>query len=164
MHGKNVLDIGAGTGLLSIFACKAGASTVTACEVYEPMFNLAQKVLKVYLYFVRCISYQENGYQNQVKLIGKRSDEIRAEELPCNIDVIVTSILLHCILYLISSEIFDSELLGEGILPSLRDIHSRFNSKGVLKLYNDRTSSYFRKFVDQSGPRLGSSLRRPDRK
>jgi len=31
----NVLDIGTGTGLLSIMAAKSNATTVTACEVFK---------------------------------------------------------------------------------------------------------------------------------
>ena len=41
MHSQNkpahVLDIGTGTGLLSMMAVQCGADTVTACEVHMPL-------------------------------------------------------------------------------------------------------------------------------
>ncbi|KAA0174219.1 hypothetical protein FNF27_04231 [Cafeteria roenbergensis] len=46
-HGRGpvVLDIGAGTGLLSMLAARAGAAAVFACEMYEPMARVARRVV-----------------------------------------------------------------------------------------------------------------------
>ncbi|XP_078448141.1 protein arginine methyltransferase 7 [Wolffia australiana] len=97
-----VLDIGAGTGLLSMMAAEAMAESggdegiVYACESYLPMGKLMRKVL------------QANRLKTKVKLFHKRSDELRVgSDLPCPADVVV-------------SEILDSELLGEGLIPSLQ--------------------------------------------
>lgn len=39
-----VLDIGCGTGLLSMLAVRAGASEVFGCELYEPLAQIAREV------------------------------------------------------------------------------------------------------------------------
>ncbi|KAL5551116.1 hypothetical protein UlMin_001292 [Ulmus minor] len=104
----NVLDIGAGTGLLSIMAARAmgsEASTtchkgkVTACESYLPMVKLMRKVLRL------------NGMERNISVINKRSDELKlGVDLSSRADVLV-------------SEILDSELLGEGLIPTLQHAH-----------------------------------------
>ncbi|VAH99851.1 unnamed protein product [Triticum turgidum subsp. durum] len=101
-----VLDIGAGTGLLSMMSARAlgavggeGRGSVSACESYLPMGKLTRKVLRT------------NGMENKVKLFHKRSDELEVGvELDSPADVLV-------------SEILDSELLGEGLIPTLQQAH-----------------------------------------
>lgn len=39
-----VLDIGCGTGLLSMLAARAGAEEVYGCELYEPLAQIAREV------------------------------------------------------------------------------------------------------------------------
>ncbi|KDP39866.1 hypothetical protein JCGZ_03397 [Jatropha curcas] len=105
----HVLDIGAGTGLLSMMAARAMASgeqkstdtkgVVTACESYLPMVKLMRKVLHI------------NGMGRNINIINKRSDELKVGmDIPARADVLV-------------SEILDSELLGEGLIPTLQHAH-----------------------------------------
>ncbi|XP_010440129.1 PREDICTED: protein arginine N-methyltransferase 1.6-like isoform X1 [Camelina sativa] len=97
----HVLDIGAGTGLLSMMAARAMGEEgmVTACESYLPMVKLMRKVL------------HKNGMTKNINLINKRSDEIEVgSDIASRADVLV-------------SEILDSELLGEGLIPSLQHAH-----------------------------------------
>ncbi|XP_017437068.1 protein arginine N-methyltransferase 1.6 isoform X4 [Vigna angularis] len=63
----HVLDIGAGTGLLSMMAARAmgDEGKVTACESYLPMVKLMKKVLRL------------NGMEGRVKIINKRSEELQ---------------------------------------------------------------------------------------
>ncbi|CAN6215452.1 unnamed protein product [Urochloa humidicola] len=114
---SRVLDIGAGTGLLSMMAARAlaavggeGRGSVSACEAYLPMGKLARRVLRA------------NGMENKVKIFHKRSDELRVGvELDSRADILV-------------SEILDSELLGEGLIPTLRHAHDELlvkNPKSV---------------------------------
>lgn len=44
IRGKTVLDVGTGTGLLSIFCAQAGASKIFAVEASN-LFELARKVV-----------------------------------------------------------------------------------------------------------------------
>ncbi|KAJ0967052.1 hypothetical protein J5N97_023969 [Dioscorea zingiberensis] len=97
----HVLDIGAGTGLLSMMARRAmgGQGVVSACESYLPMGKLMRRVLRA------------NGMDKNVRVFHKRSDELRVGvELNSRADVLV-------------SEILDSELLGEGLIPTLQQAH-----------------------------------------
>ncbi|XP_047948609.1 protein arginine N-methyltransferase 1.6 isoform X1 [Salvia hispanica] len=109
---SHVLDIGAGTGLLSMMAARAmglsdsnGISTskgmVTACESYLPMVKLMRKVLRA------------NAMEGKIRLINKRSDELEVGlDIPSRADILV-------------SEILDSELLGEGLIPTLQHAHDK---------------------------------------
>lgn len=108
----HVLDIGAGTGLLSMMAARAtgygdslesvgSMGMVTACESYLPMVKLMRKVLHA------------NGMQRKIRIINKRSDELEVGvDMPSRADVLV-------------SEILDSELLGEGLIPTLQHAHDK---------------------------------------
>lgn len=84
-----ILDIGTGTGLLSLFAYQAGATSITACERNETMLEIAESVFK--------------ANNANVKLIPKLSTDIVVDE---KFDLIVT-------------EILDSGVLGEGIVQTL---------------------------------------------
>ncbi|KAF5839229.1 hypothetical protein DUNSADRAFT_1264 [Dunaliella salina] len=134
-----ILDIGTGTGLLALMAAQVlrkqrsscgqhvqqaqdTGPPVVACELFPTMARVARRVVA------------RNGFQSEVSVIDKRSDELvvcsveeqRAStsnpreakwrdktggsvspDMAGKADVIVT-------------EIFDSALLGEGLLPSMR--------------------------------------------
>lgn len=64
----HVLDIGAGTGLLSMMAMRAGADSVTALEMLEPMANCAEEIVR------------KNGYDGQIRIIASRSTELTDEQ------------------------------------------------------------------------------------
>nr|POE57388.1 protein arginine n-methyltransferase 1.6 [Quercus suber] len=126
----HVIDIGAGTGLLSMMAARAmcngdssttcrrssGSSStegmVTACESYLPMVKLMRKVARL------------NGMERKIKVFNKRSDELQVGvDIPSRADILV-------------SEILDSELLGEGLIPSLQHAHD------MLLVENPQTVPY----------------------
>jgi SAM-dependent methyltransferase len=97
-----VLDIGCGTGLLSLFAARHGAEFVFAVEMFDTMSQIATSVIA------------ENGFSDKVFIINAKSTEI--EQLPCEVDIII-------------SELLDSALLGESCIPSHSDAISRFLRK-----------------------------------
>lgn len=61
----HVLDIGTGTGLLSMMAVACGADKVTACEGFKPMIQVAK----------RCI--EANGMKDKIEIIEKHSTDIK---------------------------------------------------------------------------------------
>ncbi|XP_033210575.1 protein arginine N-methyltransferase 7 isoform X2 [Belonocnema kinseyi] len=97
----NVLDIGTGTGLLSMMAAKCGADSVIACEAFKPMAQCAATIIR------------ENGFEKMIKLIQKRSTNLTVGEngdLPQRANILVT-------------EVFDTELIGEGALSTFHHAH-----------------------------------------
>lgn len=90
-----VLDIGGGTGLLSMYAIAAGASHVYCCEMSPHLCEIAK------------VCMQRNNVTN-VTVIAKHSNAlVVGSDLPQRVDIIVT-------------ELVDSGLLGEHIVTTLQ--------------------------------------------
>lgn len=94
--GDVVVDIGTGTGVLALFAAKAGAGTVYAIE-QERIIDLARQIVAA------------NGYEDRIVLIPGTSTDIELPELG---DVLVT-------------ETIGNAALDEGILTWVSDARSR---------------------------------------
>lgn len=91
-----VLDIGTGSGLLAMMAARAGAKQIVACELLSPMAEMADRIIA------------RNGYENQITVLGKQSNELEVgKDLPERASVVI-------------SEVLDVTLIGEGVIPSLR--------------------------------------------
>ncbi|XP_022086434.1 protein arginine N-methyltransferase 9-like [Acanthaster planci] len=91
-----VLDIGSGTGLLSMFAVNAGAISVHACEESREMLKLSQDILTA------------NEMQGRVHLLHKLSTDMAvSDDIPNRVSLVVT-------------EIFDAGLFGEGAVTTLQ--------------------------------------------
>ncbi|KAM4017805.1 protein arginine N-methyltransferase 7 isoform 2-T5 [Anomaloglossus baeobatrachus] len=98
-----VLDIGTGTGLLSMMALTAGADYCFAIEVFKPMAEAAAEIVKV------------NGFGDKIKVINKHSTEVTFGpdgDMTRRANILIT-------------ELFDTELIGEGALPSYE--HAQHN-------------------------------------
>ncbi|MFY2557167.1 50S ribosomal protein L11 methyltransferase [Corallococcus terminator] len=97
--GDLVLDVGAGSGVLSMMAVRAGARAVVSCEVVEPVAHIARRIVEA------------NGLSDRISVVAKQSSLLAlGRELPARADLLVT-------------ETVDCGLLGEGILPIIR--HAR---------------------------------------
>ncbi|EGI57314.1 PREDICTED: putative protein arginine N-methyltransferase 9 isoform X2 [Acromyrmex echinatior] len=93
-----VLDVGTGTGLLSLYAKDAGAKKVYACECSEAMTLIAKEVF-------------ESNNAADIKLISKLSFDLK---VPMDISERVK---------LIVTETFDAGLFGELVIPSMINVH-----------------------------------------
>lgn len=104
-----VLEIGAGSGLLSIMAGKLGAKWVVAVEGSTEMSHLAEANIK------------ENNLEDRVKVLNMLSTELLPEDLPGKPDILVC-------------EIFGTFLLGESALDYILDARQRLLPKNAVIL------------------------------
>lgn len=101
--GDLVLDIGAGSGLLSMMAARAGAERVVACEMVEDLANMAREIVA------------DNGLAHCIQVEHGPSQGLQVGEphaLSRKADVLV-------------AEIFDAGLLGEKAVATFE--HAREN-------------------------------------
>ncbi|KAG8187974.1 hypothetical protein JTE90_025742 [Oedothorax gibbosus] len=89
-HQKVVLDVGAGTGILSLFCAQAGAKKVYAIEA-SSIANEARKVVA------------SNGYSDRIVVMQEKMEDA---ELPEKVDIIVSEWMGYMLMY-------------ESMLPSL---------------------------------------------
>jgi tetratricopeptide (TPR) repeat protein len=94
-----VLDIGTGSGLLSMMAARCGAKAVCTCETNPLIAEKAKQII------------DNNGFGNIITVINKNSLGLTAgDDFPNKFDVVI-------------AEIFDAGLLGEGVFTVLQ--HAR---------------------------------------
>uniref|UniRef100_UPI0040482DB1 tetratricopeptide repeat protein n=2 Tax=Roseivirga sp. TaxID=1964215 RepID=UPI0040482DB1 len=90
-----VLDIGTGSGLLSMMAAKYGAKQVFSCETSPHIAEVADRII------------ENNGFKKKVKVFNLKSTQLTERELTEKPNLIV-------------AEIFDAGLIGEMAIPSFR--------------------------------------------
>lgn len=122
---KTILDIGTGTGILSMIAVQAGAIEVYACEKSKVMCQLARDVL------------QSNNMSNHIILIQKQSTEMKIpKDMPKRVSLVIT-------------ETFDAGLFGEHVLLTLQHAWKNlllppnplFKKNNVYKNYDKKESN-----------------------
>lgn len=106
--GMKVLEIGAGTGILSMMAARAGAGDVIACEMNPKVAAAATEIVA------------RNGYADRVRIVAKKSAALDVmADLGGPADLLV-------------SEIVDNTLLGEGVLSAVEDAARRLLRPGAV--------------------------------
>ena len=82
--GKTVLDVGCGTGILSLFAAKAGATHVYGIDM-SAIAESAKQIVK------------DNGYEDRVTIIRGKVEEV---QLPVDsVDIIISEWMGYFLLY-----------------------------------------------------------------
>lgn len=106
--GRVVLDIGTGSGLLSMMAARAGAKRVYACEANAMLAASARAVIAA------------NGLTDRITVFERHSTALdRVRDLGGGADLVV-------------SELFSETLLGEGVIDSLAHARSELAVPGAL--------------------------------
>ena len=96
-----VLDIGTGSGLLSMMAARAGATTIDSCEQVPVIAATAERIIAA------------NHLGQRIRVIHKRSSELTiGHDLEQRADILI-------------SELISSDLLAEGVLDTFADAHAR---------------------------------------
>ena len=103
--GSFVLDIGTGSGLLSMMAAASGAAEVITCETSTTIAGIAKKIIN------------SNGYEKNISVINKKSTElVVGKDLPQTADLII-------------SEVLSAEFVGEGVRSTILDAKTRLLKK-----------------------------------
>jgi len=117
-HGRapHVLDIGTGTGLLAMLSARAGAERVTACEMFRPLCSLASRIAAT------------NGFYN-IDFLAVRSNDVLVagdhDHGGDGNDDDDDERTMRGKADMLVSEILDTVLLGEAVLPAVRDARAR---------------------------------------
>ena len=89
-QGKIVLDVGCGTGILSIFAARAGAAHVYAIDA-AGVATYAKEIVK------------QNGFADRVTVIRGKMEEVDlaaiAGDPDFRVDIIISEWMGYCLLY-----------------------------------------------------------------
>ena len=102
-----ILDIGTGSGLLSMIAARAGARNIVTCEKIPVIAETAERIVA------------SNGYERQIRVVNKSSRQIVVgREIEARADILI-------------SEILSSDLLAEDVLSTFEDAHARLLREGA---------------------------------
>ncbi|CAA6654430.1 unnamed protein product [Spirodela intermedia] len=164
LNGATVLDVGCGTGILSLFAAQAGASKVIAVDASEKMATVASQIARDNGLL---LERRQNGDSNEcsgvISVVQGMIEELdTAIQVPPNsIDVLVSEWMGYCLLYesMLSSVIYARDHWlkpGGAILPDIATIFVAGFGKGATSfpfwenVYGFDMSTIGREVVDDA--------------
>ncbi|MDA9816470.1 tetratricopeptide repeat protein, partial [Alphaproteobacteria bacterium] len=107
-----VLDIGTGSGLLSLMAASSGAEKVISCEGSKIISDVAKEIIK------------SNGYEHKITVFNKHSKNLKiGNELDEKVDLII-------------SEVLSAEFVGEGVRSTTLDAKKRLLKENGIMIPN----------------------------
>lgn len=130
-HDSVVVDLGAGSGLLSLFALQAGARQVTAIE--ETKISASIKKLKKQL---------PAGLRERLEIQNCNSFDARIPERTTHV----------------VSELFGNDPFQEGVIPTLRDFFARVQSRNCIAI--PRSCEVYFQLVDVIQGPLANRIKR----
>jgi tetratricopeptide (TPR) repeat protein len=99
--GDVVFEVGTGSGIVAMMAARAGAKLVVTCEAVPILAEVARETV------------ERNGFSGKVKVLSKRSTQVKlGEDLPERADIFV-------------SELINVGMLAPNMLPIIQ--HTRVN-------------------------------------
>lgn len=101
LRGAVVMDVGCGTGILSLFAAKAGASRVIAVEASDKMAEVASQIARENG-LLWCLSKKEcsDDCRGVIKVVHGMIEDVSSEVVkPQSVDVLVSEWMGYCLLY-----------------------------------------------------------------
>ncbi len=105
--GRSVLDIGTGSGLLSMMAARAGAKWVVSCDGIPWIAAKATEVVAA------------NGLSDRIKIFAKRSNDLRiGPDLKARAEVLVM-------------EVFGTAVINEHVIPTVTHAHAQLLQPGA---------------------------------
>lgn len=103
-----ILDIGTGSGLLSMMAARAGAKTIVTCEAVPVIAEMAERII------------DRNGFADHIAVVNKVStDLVVGQDLMSRADILI-------------SEVLSSDLLAEDVLSTFEDAHARLINEDAI--------------------------------
>ncbi|VVA97332.1 unnamed protein product [Arabis nemorensis] len=133
--GSVVMDVGCGTGILSLFAAKAGASRVIAVEASEKMAKVATKIAKDNSVF------HDNEHNGVLEVAHSMVEELEKsiKIQPHSVDVLVSEWMGYCLLYesMLTSVLYARDRWlkpGGAILPDTATMFAAGFGKGATSL------------------------------
>ncbi|CAF2127283.1 hypothetical protein HID58_011246 [Brassica napus] len=135
LAGSVVMDVGCGTGILSLFAAQAGASRVVAVEASEKMAKVATKIAKDNKVF------NDNEHNGVLEVAHSMVEELEnsIQIQPHSVDVLVSEWMGYCLLYesMLSSVLYARDRWlkpGGAILPDTATMFVAGFGKGATSL------------------------------
>ncbi|CAN8259635.1 unnamed protein product [Cochlearia groenlandica] len=135
LQGSVVMDVGCGTGILSLFAAKAGATRVIAVEASEKMAKVATKIAKDNKVF------HDNEHNGVLEVAHSMVEELdkSIQIQPHSVDVLVSEWMGYCLLYesMLTSVLYARDRWlkpGGAILPDTATMFVTGFGKGATSL------------------------------